>query len=45
MLFYAFHCLLVLIGSFLSVGGTYSTVQLIIDAYRIGAIGEFAPPS
>lgn len=38
--FYAFHWLLILIGSFLSVGGTYSTVQLIIDAYASGSIGK-----
>jgi len=29
-----------LIGIFMTVGGTYSTVQLIIDAYATGAIGR-----
>lgn len=36
---FAFHALIALIGAFLSVGGTYSTVELIIDAYATNAIG------
>jgi hypothetical protein len=34
------HILIIMVGAFLTVGGTYSTVQLIIDAYADGSIGE-----
>jgi Transmembrane amino acid transporter protein len=37
---WVFHILVVLIGTFLSVAGTYATAQLIIDAYASGQIGE-----
>jgi hypothetical protein len=37
---YVFHALVVLIGSFLSVAGTYATARLIVDAYASGQIGE-----
>lgn len=40
-LLFAFHLLIALIGAFLSVAGTYSTVELIIDAYATDAIGKF----
>lgn len=33
------HVLLILIGAFLTVAGTYTTVQAIIDAYAQGIIG------
>ncbi|KIX05270.1 uncharacterized protein Z518_06142 [Rhinocladiella mackenziei CBS 650.93] len=36
---FVFHVLLILIGRTLSVGGTYSTVKLIIGAYKVGNIG------
>lgn len=35
------HWLLILLGIFFLVGGTYGTVQLIIDAYADGSIGMF----
>jgi hypothetical protein len=28
------------IGSFITVAGTYTTVQSIIDAYRVGTVGS-----
>lgn len=37
---YWLHWGLILLGLFLLVGGTYATVQLIIDAYAEGLIGE-----
>lgn len=37
---YALHCLLFILGCFMCVAGTYSTVQLIIDAYAEGTIGK-----
>jgi hypothetical protein len=40
-LIFAFHVLIILIGAFLSVGGTYATVQSIIDAYANNTIGKF----
>lgn len=36
---YAFHCGVFLLGCFMCVAGTYSTVQLIINAYANGTIG------
>ncbi|KAG4410815.1 hypothetical protein IFR04_016045 [Cadophora malorum] len=38
-MYYA-HCILPPLGAFLCVGGTYATVQLIIDAYDNGLIGS-----
>lgn len=35
------HWLLVFLGAFLCVGGTYGVVQEIIDAYALGIIGMF----
>lgn len=40
-LLYYGHCFLPLLGAFLCVGGTYGTVQLIIDSYASGQVGEF----
>lgn len=40
-MYYA-HCILPPLGAFLCVGGTYATVQLIIDAYDNGLIGMFS---
>jgi hypothetical protein len=37
---FGLHVLIVLVGAFLSIGGTYSTVQSIIDAYANNTIGE-----
>ncbi|KAL2211410.1 neutral amino acid permease [Sarocladium strictum] len=37
---FGLHIFIVLVGSFLSVGGTYSTVKQIIDAYATGIIGS-----
>jgi hypothetical protein len=39
---YGLHVLLMLFGAFLCVGGTYGTIQSIIDAYNNGTVGEFA---
>lgn len=41
---YAAHSFLPLLGAFLCVGGTYGVVQLIINAYANGEIGEFLVP-
>lgn len=38
------HVLLVLLGAFFCVGGTYSVVELIKEAYASGKIGEFYFP-
>lgn len=38
---YVLHCLLMLFGAFLCVGGTYGSVQSIVDAYNSGTVGEF----
>lgn len=37
---WAFHVLVVLIGSFICVAGSYTTIQGIVDAYRLGIIGK-----
>jgi hypothetical protein len=42
---YAAHVLLMLIGAFICVGGTYATIQSIVDAYNSGTIGEFRESS
>ena len=39
-IFYA-HCFLPLLGAFLCAGGAYGVVQLIINAYANGEIGQF----
>ncbi|KAH0843605.1 hypothetical protein AYO21_05391 [Fonsecaea monophora] len=36
---YAAHILLMLLGAFLCVGGTYGSIQSILDAYRNGTVG------
>jgi hypothetical protein len=36
------HVLMILIGAFMFVGGTYGVIQQIIDAYANGTIGEFS---
>lgn len=38
---YWLHWVLVALGVFMMVAGTYATVQLIIDAYAEGTIGMF----
>ncbi|KAI0143883.1 amino acid transporter [Hypoxylon sp. NC0597] len=37
---YFFHCFLVILGLFITVGGTYSTILAIKDAYATGLIGS-----
>lgn len=37
---YGAHVLLMAIGAFICVGGTYATIQSIIDAYDNGTVGE-----
>ncbi|KAK6087032.1 neutral amino acid transporter [Seiridium cupressi] len=34
------HVFTVILGSFITVSGTYTTIQSIIDAYRSGAVGQ-----
>lgn len=41
MIAYWLHWLMLLLGAFMCVAGTYATVQLINEAYATGAIGEF----
>ncbi|CZR64067.1 related to neutral amino acid permease [Phialocephala subalpina] len=41
---WGFHVLIILLGLFLTVAGTYSTVQGIVDAYAVGTIGEWTGP-
>ncbi|EXJ96134.1 hypothetical protein A1O1_01260 [Capronia coronata CBS 617.96] len=36
---YALHVLLILIGIFVTIGGTYAVIQSIVDAYASGTIG------
>lgn len=33
------HCFTVALGTFLTVAGTYTTIQSIIDAYNDGTVG------
>lgn len=40
-LIYGLHVLIVLVGAFLSVGGTYSTIKLIVDFYATNPIGTY----
>lgn len=35
-----FHMVVVVLGSFLTVTGTYTTVQSIVDAYAAGDVGK-----
>jgi hypothetical protein len=37
---YYLHCFILLLGTFLTVGGTYGTVQQVVDEYANGSIGE-----
>lgn len=37
---YGAHVLLGLLGAFICVGGTYASIQSIMDAYSNGTIGE-----
>jgi hypothetical protein len=34
-----FHCFTVVLGSFVTVAGTYTTIQSIVDAYNDGTVG------
>ncbi len=34
-----FHIFTVVLGSFITVAGTYTTIQSIIDAYKSGTVG------
>jgi hypothetical protein len=33
------HCFTIALGSFITVAGTYTTIQSIIDAYNDGTVG------
>jgi hypothetical protein len=35
-----FHIFVVVLGSFVTVTGTYTTIQSIVDAYNDGAVGK-----
>ncbi|KAK5229270.1 hypothetical protein LTR47_007872 [Exophiala xenobiotica] len=37
---YYLHCFILLLGTFLTVGGTYGTVQQVVDEYANGSIGS-----
>lgn len=34
-----FHIFTVVLGAFMTVTGTYTTIQSIIDAYKLGTVG------
>ncbi|WWC63883.1 uncharacterized protein I303_106488 [Kwoniella dejecticola CBS 10117] len=37
---FAFHCLIMVVGSFITVAGTYTCIQSIVDAYAEGTVGH-----
>lgn len=42
---YCLHCFFLLLGAFITVAGTYGTVQQIVDSYADGSIGTSTSPS
>jgi len=35
-----FHIFTIVLGAFITVTGTYTTVQSIVDAYKLGTVGK-----
>lgn len=36
----ALNCFTIVLGSFVAVAGTYTTIQSIVDAYKLGTVGK-----